>query len=181
MSQMPPNPYGYPPPQQPPYPPPGQYPPGQYPQGQYPPGYPQPPYAPERTSGAAIASLVLGFVGFCIPLIGGLVAVILGLVGIASTGKPNVKGRGLAIAGLILGLLTLLGWGVFGGIMGVMMAKAGPDRAAARTFLTHIAAGDAVAAHADCATFGTTVRQGVAVTLVPNPGGKPLVETCVVP
>ena len=222
MSQIPPSPYGNPPPQQP-YGQPPMQPPIQPPMPPYGQGYPPQPFGmPSKTSGAAIAALVLGLVGFCVPVIGGLVAVILGIVGIASTGTPNVKGRGMAISGLILGLLTLLGWGVMGGVVGVMFAKAAPDRAAARTFLTHVAAGDAAAAHADCvpnsvadqhvdqligqvqpmgalkdttffgmeiqagngqataivsgnAIFGTTAKQ-VTVTLVPNPGGTPLVQ-----
>lgn len=92
-----------------------QYPPP--PPGQMPPNYgaPQPGYGvpATRTSGAAIASLICGILG-CIPVITSLLAIILGFVGISATGKPGVSGRGLAIGGLILGIVGLLGWGIGG-------------------------------------------------------------------
>jgi hypothetical protein len=98
-----------PPPPQGNYPPPPNY--GQMPPGG---GYPQPAGygmapVPPRTSGAAIGSLVCGLLG-CIPFVTSLVAVILGFVGLRATSRPGVSGRGLAIAGLILGLLGILGW-----------------------------------------------------------------------
>jgi hypothetical protein len=65
---------------------------------------------PKRTSGIAIAALVCGLLG-CIPFVTSLAATILGLVGVAVTGKPNVGGRAMAIIGLLLGLLGLAGWG----------------------------------------------------------------------
>ena len=155
MSQMPPNPYGQQPPpppygQPPSYPPQG-YPPSGYPPQGYPPGYPQQPYGPSRTSGAAIASLVLGLLGICpLVFVGGLIATLLGVIGIAATGKPGVKGRGLAIAGLILGILTMLVWGGIGGVVGTAYRATAGDRVTARQFLTDVAAGNATAAAADC-------------------------------
>src|SRR5579872_3206789 len=96
--------------------------------------------AATRTSGAAIASLVCGLI-FCIPGLTGLVAVITGIIGIGQTGNPAVKGRGMAIAGLILGILSLAGWGLFGGGMYVMYQAAGPQRAFAKTYIADLAAG----------------------------------------
>jgi Domain of unknown function (DUF4190) len=64
-----------------------------------------------RTSVAAILSLVCGLLG-CIPFVTGLAAVILGFVGIKKTRDPMVTGKGMAIAGLILGILSLAGWSV---------------------------------------------------------------------
>ena len=172
MSQIPPNPYGNPPPQ-PPYgrPPPQQQPPsyGQpyppqppagYPlqQGFVPPGFQPPPFAgPQKTSAAAIASLVTGILGVCpLPLIGSLPAIILGIVGLRSTGQPNVKGRGLAIAGLILGVLSLLAWGGGAVRFGGLYAAGAPDRAVARQFLADLSAGNTDAAVAACVP-GTSV------------------------
>jgi hypothetical protein len=60
-----------------------------------------------------VVSLICGLL-FCIPVLTGLIAVITGLVGIKSTGKPNVTGRGMAITGLILGLLALIAWPLIG-------------------------------------------------------------------
>lgn len=90
-----------------PPPPPGQgYPP-------MPPGQPGIPYgnmpAPRTTSGAAITSLICGILG-CIPFVTSLIAIITGFIGIKSTSRPNVGGRGLAITGLILGFIGIIGW-----------------------------------------------------------------------
>jgi Domain of unknown function (DUF4190) len=71
-------------------------------------GYAQPgPYAPQRTSAAAVTSLICGILG-CL-IITGLVAIVTGIIGLRATRDPNVKGRGLAIAGLILGILGVIG------------------------------------------------------------------------
>ena len=72
----------------------------------YPPG--QPPtiyynYAPVgRTSGLAIASMVLGIVW--VYWIGSILAVIFGHVALSQTSRDEtLRGRGMAIAGLVLG------------------------------------------------------------------------------
>lgn len=81
--------------------------------GNVPPNYGQPtsfgqpgagPYdvPAQKTSVAAIISLITGILGCFI--ITGLIAIITGIIGIKQTGKPGVKGRGLAITGLTLGL-----------------------------------------------------------------------------
>lgn len=60
-----------------------------------------------RTSGLAIASLVLGI--FWIYGIGSTLAIIFGHVSLAQMKKDStIKGRGLAIAGLVLGYLALI-------------------------------------------------------------------------
>ncbi len=81
-----------------------QYPPTTMP----PPAYPN--MAPQRTSAAAVASLIFGILG-CL-VITGIIAVITGIIGISATKNPNVKGRGMAIAGLILGLIGTIGGGL---------------------------------------------------------------------
>ena len=60
----------------------------------------------QKTSGVAVASLVCGIL-FCFPLCG-LAALILGIVGINQTKPGMAKGRGMAIAGTILGSLGLV-------------------------------------------------------------------------
>lgn len=76
---------------------------------QYPP--PHVPYAApgiaRRTSGLAIAALVLGILGMCVPLLG-IIGIILGAIAISQTSRPEVGGRGLAIAGLVLGIVGTL-------------------------------------------------------------------------
>jgi len=92
-----------------------------------------------RTSGAAIASFVCGLV-MCVPGITGLVAVITGIIGIVQTGKPEVRGRGLAVAGLILGMISLAGWGLLGVGGYALFQSAKPQRTFARTFIADLAA-----------------------------------------
>jgi hypothetical protein len=87
------------------YPPPGfNPPPGSPPMGMPPQGYP-PAGGPRLSNGSAIASLIFGILG-CIPFTG-VLAVPLGIAGIKKTKNPQVGGKGLAIAGLILGLINL--------------------------------------------------------------------------
>ncbi len=81
---------------------------------------------PERTSISAILSLVLGLLGCC----GGLTsifAILLGIFGIMKikSSKGRVGGMGLAIAGLIIGLITLVIW--IGLLIGASKAWGGFD------------------------------------------------------
>ncbi|HEX5615868.1 MAG TPA: DUF4190 domain-containing protein [Acidimicrobiia bacterium] len=86
-------------------PPPGAYLPP--PTGGYvPPGVP--PYATPPTTGTnglAIASLVLGLVWVC--GIGSVLAVIFGVVALGQIKQRSQSGRGLAIAGIVLGALGI--------------------------------------------------------------------------
>src|SRR5258706_2456823 len=113
MSQAP-FPPGYPP-QQPPPPPGGGY---------Y--GSPQMPMGEARRSnGAAVAALVMGIL-LCIPVITGLGGIILGVVGIRTARDPRAGGRVLAVTGIVLGVLNLVVWGLFGGaILGLGAGNAG--------------------------------------------------------
>jgi len=94
-----------------------------------------------RTSAAAITSLVCGLI-MCVPFVTGLVAIITGFVGISSTSNPAVKGRGMAVAGLILGFLSIAGWGLFGGGMLVLMQGSKPQRIFAKQYLADLSAGN---------------------------------------
>lgn len=93
---------GYPPPG---YPPPG-YPPPGYPASGYPaPGYGYPP----STNGFAIASLILGLVGWPLCGIGSVLAVVFGFVARDQIKRSQGRqgGSGLATAGIILGFVAL--------------------------------------------------------------------------
>ena len=77
----------------------------------YPPPYAAPPAVPPGTNGMAVASLVLSLVWIC--GLGSILAVIFGHIGLRQTNRTGQAGRGLAIAGLIIGYLgvaTLVGW-----------------------------------------------------------------------
>jgi Domain of unknown function (DUF4190) len=102
----------------PPAPPPGTVPPGAYPPGAYAPGaghpyggYPPGPGYPyggrAKTSGLAIASFVLSLVW--IFGLGSLLAIIFAIVALVSISRSQgaKRGRGWAVAGLVIGVLGL--------------------------------------------------------------------------
>lgn len=63
-----------------------------------------------KTSGLAIASLICGIAGLCTFGLGGLVGLIMGIIGILKIGKSagQLKGRGLAIGGIVASALSLV-------------------------------------------------------------------------
>ncbi|WP_258724888.1 DUF4190 domain-containing protein [Cellulomonas sp. NS3] len=77
------------------------YPPAGY--GQ-PGGYGQPAPATRGTDGMSIAALVTGILGL------GFVPVILGILGLKRTKANGTSGRGLSIAGIVLGILSFIAW-----------------------------------------------------------------------
>ena len=66
-----------------------------------------------KTSGKAIASLVLGILSFVCLFFTGLPAVILGAMGLSDIGHSNgrIRGKGLAISGIVLGAVGSLIFG----------------------------------------------------------------------
>ena len=76
----------------------------------------------QRTSGMAIASLVCGILGI-IPFMGfllSLLAIIFGGVGISQTGRDAyLSGRGMAITGLVLGIVIPILWIILFIVLGV--------------------------------------------------------------
>jgi hypothetical protein len=59
----------------------------------------------------AVASLVVGLIGLLIfGVVMGILAIIFGAVGIGKANKLGGKGKGMAIAGLILGIVDILAW-----------------------------------------------------------------------
>jgi uncharacterized membrane protein YvbJ len=64
------------------------------------------PVAVAKTSGMAIASLILGILG------ASLLAIIFGIIAISQINKSNglVTGKGMAIAGIILGVISTIGY-----------------------------------------------------------------------
>ena len=63
-----------------------------------------------KTSGLAIASLVLGICGFVSCGITSIAGVILGIIGLVSISKSagQLKGQGLAVAGIVVSTITLV-------------------------------------------------------------------------
>jgi len=102
-----------------------------------------------RTSALAITSLILGLLG-CVPFVTSLLAVLFGIAGIGATRKPAVYGKGLAIGGLILGILGLIGWCCASAVVGWAYIEAKPAREVTRQFLADLSTGKVDDAAARC-------------------------------
>src|SRR5688572_15209934 len=65
---------------------------------------------PPKPSGLAIASLVLAILGFCTGGLTGLIGLILGITAVIGINKSQgrISGSGLAIAGIVVGALSML-------------------------------------------------------------------------
>jgi hypothetical protein len=71
-------------------------------------GAPYGGYAPAKTNTLAIVSLISSLVGlFIIPLLGSITAVITGHMSLGQIKQTGEQGRGLALAGLIIGYVGL--------------------------------------------------------------------------
>jgi hypothetical protein len=121
---------------------------------QFPPaqGYPPPPpgFAPPKTGNAsAVASLVLGVFGcLCIT---GILAIVFGILGLRRARDPGVGGKGMALGGIILGLVGLGFWIFVGSTVGLTWVNSQPQREIARTFIQHLSDSDIPAARSQAA------------------------------
>lgn len=67
-----------------------------------------------QMSGACVASLVLGVVSLVffpfgyLAFVAGAAAVVFGIIGVGRANKGTVSGRGLAVAGMVLGAVGLV-------------------------------------------------------------------------
>lgn len=124
--------------------------------------YPSPGMGPvKQTNVMAIVSLICGILG-CIPVITSLVAIITGFLGIKKADDPRVNGgKGLAIAGLLLGVVGLIAWAGIGygtyraGSAVAQAVMAAPN--AGKAFMTDLASGNVTAAHGK--TTGLTTEE----------------------
>ncbi|CAH1219076.1 hypothetical protein PAECIP111890_04845 [Paenibacillus sp. JJ-223] len=69
---------------------------------------PPPPYMPLKTNGKSIAALVLGILSIMIPYLGfliGIVAIIFAALALKELKVRMEQGKGLAIAGLVCGII----------------------------------------------------------------------------
>ncbi|WP_446665872.1 DUF4190 domain-containing protein [Flexivirga sp. B27] len=85
----------------------GQQPYGQQPYGAY--GTPYAGYQPTPTNGLAIASLITSIAGiFVLCGLSGIVAVVLGILGLNKSREIGGIGRGQAIAGIVIGAIQVV-------------------------------------------------------------------------
>src|SRR5262245_28519056 len=100
--------------------------------------------ASPRTSKKAVFSLIFGVLAFCLSVLTGLPAVILGIAGLRDIGRSAgaVGGKGLAIGGLIAGvvgsLLSCVVYIYLGLTMGINSAKQAFGRVEATNNLRQI-------------------------------------------
>jgi hypothetical protein len=68
------------------------------------------PAPQSTTNGKAITALILGVLSFCLPVLLSIPAIILGILGLvdAKDERRGVRGRGLAITGIVLGSLSMI-------------------------------------------------------------------------
>ena len=123
-----------------------------------PPAAADPAPVPSKTNAAAVASLVCGLLA-CVPFLTGLAAIVLGVLGIKKARDPRAGGKGLAVAGLILGVLSLGGWTLFGGGVYRIVKGTSAERELAKQFINDVAAGNAEAALAQ--TDGSIARDDI--------------------
>ncbi|HLL87960.1 MAG TPA: DUF4190 domain-containing protein [Tepidisphaeraceae bacterium] len=108
-----------------------------------------------KTNVLAIVSLICGILG-CIPFITGLAAIVTGALGIKKANDPQVQsGKGLAIAGIILGVLSVGLWALFGGGMFALVNATAPVRTAGKQFLSDLSQGNVAAAQAQTENLST--------------------------
>ncbi|WP_428937629.1 DUF4190 domain-containing protein [Fontivita pretiosa] len=105
-----------------------------------------PPPGAARTNGMAVASLICGLL-ICVPVLTSLLAIVFGILGIRKANQTQVGGKGMAIAGLVLGVLGILGWVSFGtaSYMGFHALKdrvLQPAEQTGSAFFTSLAEGD---------------------------------------
>lgn len=76
---------------------------------------PQPtPVERKRFDFTSLNTLAVVSIATALSSIGAVAAIITGHVSLAQIKRSNESGRGLAIAGLVLGYLTVAGWIIFG-------------------------------------------------------------------
>jgi predicted Zn finger-like uncharacterized protein/prepilin-type processing-associated H-X9-DG protein len=81
-----------------------------------------------KSNPLAIASLICGCL-LCVPFVPGIGSIVCGAIGMRKTRDPAVTGKGMAIAGLVLGIINVLAWGAyFGLIFAIMVPTLGVAR-----------------------------------------------------
>lgn len=124
-----------------------------------------------KTNWWAVTSIVAGLLGW-LPFVPGAVAVVAGVLGIRRARDERYTGRGLAMAGVLLGLASLVAWTLGGPGLGSRVWEFARGETTheplrvAETFLEALAAGDVptALAHAGPAVPQAQVQQWAETT-----------------
>jgi hypothetical protein len=123
---------------------------------------------------ASAASLACG-IFLIVPFLAGAAALALGLIGIRAEGfasaqanQSNLRGRRLAIAGVFLGLLNLVGWTAY---FQMIAQLSGPGRSVARLFFDDLTSANAPDAHRQCLASVRSDRLTAATNQLKKWGG----------
>ncbi|HSI33939.1 MAG: DUF4190 domain-containing protein [Phycisphaerae bacterium] len=96
------------------------------------------PAGPRPSNGPAVTSLVCGIAGI-IPFVPSLLALVFGMVGLNRAKQLGGTGRGMAVSGLVLGILGLVLW-TWG--FTAFFSSAKQYKQLSHTFVTALAQGD---------------------------------------
>jgi Domain of unknown function (DUF4190) len=91
-------------------------------------------------------SFVCGLI-LIVPFLAGAAAIAMGIIGLRRIKLLNTRGRRMAIAGLILGVLNIAGWSVF---LKFISTISRPGREAAHHFFADLASANPTLAQRDC-------------------------------
>jgi hypothetical protein len=108
-----------------------------------------------KANGWAIASIIAGLLGW-LPFLPGVVAIVAGAVGVRRSrdDRHDGRGRGLAVAGILLGVVSLVAWSLGGMNLGRSLfdfargETTGEPLRVASAFLDYVSAGEVDAAMA---------------------------------
>jgi len=96
--------------------------PGPYSEGAFGPEAPPEFSGPPPMSAAALTGFICSLI-FCLPVLGPLLGLIFGIVGIGTTAGGRRRGRGLAIAAILISLLVGAGQGAGGYVGGTFVVR----------------------------------------------------------
>lgn len=78
-----------------------------------------------KTSGLAVAAMVCGICGLVVPWVGfvlSILGIVFGGIAISQTSKnPNLGGKGMAIAGLVTGIVAIALWVILIAWVGILI------------------------------------------------------------
>jgi hypothetical protein len=111
--------------------------------------------------------MILGIL-LCVPALTGIGAIAFGIAGVRKAKDPRYGGRGMAVSGIVLGFVNLIGWALIGGATYYGYQQSRPLRQLADNFLTDMSKGDVNAASKHChSTMAAADLQRVAAQMQP--------------